>query len=262
MKIALGFSMNTCHRTLLIIASILSLDAFSQSHETIRTGRPGQAIGANVVGTRYLQLQSGIDLLASHAEPRESTTLNNVLRYGINEKFELSAVMNYQKDNYKNAEDTDGVSETQLGFRYNIIEKSKGLTPALGIQTRFRTRFTNKQFKNDHLAPIIIIATNHKLNQRFALTNNFGTVYDGNTAIPNYTMTTNLSFSLTDKVGSYIEIFGNLKDGYGKIFFGTGISYLLNNDLQFDGSISSGRNREVTETIASVGLSWRRKIFE
>ena len=43
------------------------LPSLAQSHDKIRSGRPGQSINSYVVGTGYLQIESGIDIAFSDA---------------------------------------------------------------------------------------------------------------------------------------------------------------------------------------------------
>jgi hypothetical protein len=87
---------------------------YAQTSPTIATGRPGQSIGARVVGTHILQLQSGIELnrVETGATKDESWINNNVVRYGINEKVELSGVLDYRIQDSAGS----GLDNYQFGF--------------------------------------------------------------------------------------------------------------------------------------------------
>ncbi len=76
---------------------ILSNFCFGQFNETIRTGRPGQAIGAFTVGKNVLQFQQGLDYYSTaEINPPKEFVFNNVVRYEISETVELSALVDYQ----------------------------------------------------------------------------------------------------------------------------------------------------------------------
>lgn len=244
-----------------VVLFFVSATSYSQSNDTIRTGRPGQAIGPYVVGTGYFQLQSGLDFASSDNsfDKTKSQISNNVVRYGLTENFELSALVNIQNDRHSlssNA-DTSGLSEMHLGFRYNLIDHPDGLIPGFGIQTRFRTTHASSDYRTSHLAPIIVFVTNHKLSESLAWGHNIGVSYDGIGPISRYTFVSNLSFPVAGKWGSFFEVYGDIKDEYGRVFADTGISYLVHNDLQLDSYFGWGNNRGVSDLFISVGLSWR-----
>ena len=74
---------------------------FSETSETIRSGRPGQAIDPYVVGTGFLQIQSGIDIADSKGltpgEDIQSENLNSVFRLGVHERVEFNGFICFSK---------------------------------------------------------------------------------------------------------------------------------------------------------------------
>lgn len=67
----------------------------------------------------------------------------------------------------------------------------------------------------------------------------------------------NLSGSINDSWGSFIEAYGSLDNGDHDIEFDTGLSYLYHKDLLFDVSFGGGKNDGITHTFISTGISWR-----
>ncbi|UJH90393.1 transporter [Antarcticibacterium sp. 1MA-6-2] len=129
---------------LLLIIFIPSL-MLGQYGETIRTGRPGQAIGAFALGSKVFQVQSGLtyNRFEDAAGNENSTYMNNnVFRLGIWEKFEVSGVVGYRiaEEAPLTGNRIRGVSNTQIGARYNILEPN-GAIPALGLQGRVLLKF-------------------------------------------------------------------------------------------------------------------------
>lgn len=122
-------------RLLLFCFVCLSFAAYSQTAPTIRTGRPGQSIGAYVLGTSIFQVQSGIEYNRTKTTSEvESWINNNVLRYGLDEKWEISTVFDYRYQEVAGS----GVDNLQLGGRVNLIDGPDGFIPALGLQARVR----------------------------------------------------------------------------------------------------------------------------
>jgi hypothetical protein len=241
---------------------LFSATCLAQSNPTIRTGRPGQSIGPYVVGTDYFQVQSGVDQAWSRGDSKTNTTvINNVLRYGLSESFEVSSVINLQQDSFPESQTAEksGVSDFQLGFRFNLIEKPEGIIPGVGIQTRFKFTQVDSDYRADHMAPIFTFVTNHNLTRDVAWVHNIGVSYDGFTTIPKYILISNVSFPLTGNWGSFVEVYSNSQESIVSVFADAGLAYLYNKDLQYDLSFGGGENHGISESFVSVGISWRSK---
>lgn len=251
----------------ILITSFLicyQMGAFSQTHSSIRTGRPGQAIGPYVVGTDYLQIQSGYDHAWQNGNIKSQTVLqNNVIRYGVDERFELSSVVSWQHDSISAPaqENKEGISDFQLGFRYNINDRPDGIIPGFGIQTRFKLINISSDYRSENIAPVIVFVSNHNLTDTLALGTNLGVTYSGNDTEPKYTFVSNLSFPIAERWNSFFEIYGNAQNAVASVFGDTGLAYLFSNDLQLDGYLGGGNNHGVSEFFLSVGFSWRLKDF-
>ena len=244
--------------TILAVAGV----ARAQTNPTIRSGRPGQAIGAYTVGQDYLQIQSGLDQSRQTSNKSQNAlTQSNVLRYGLSEIFELSAVLNFEHRNFADgpSRPQGGLSEFHLGFRYNLIDHPRGWVPGLSVQTRLKLTAVDADFRNDHPAPVLIAAINHQLPGGTALNHNFGISYDGNTPIPKYFAVSNFSFPVLPKLTGFVELYGNARADYGAVFIDGGFAYLVTNDLQLDTYGGWGHHRDQTETFVSVGVAWRGK---
>ena len=248
-----------------ILLFLVSITSFSQHRETIQTDRPGQAIGSLTVGKGAFQIQSGIDNSFGSSTGFESQTFlfDNVFRYGLSNQFEISALIDYQSDQYKltfmgltSESSLSGISNFHLGFRYNVKEESEGIIPALGFQTRVKFPGVSEDYEMDHAGTEMVMVTGHSLPSNFSLTTNWIMATDGFWAAPDYRYIFNLGFSLTDKIGAFVETYGFL-NGNQNIYFDTGIGYLANENLQFDISAGGGKNNDFSEFFISVGVSWR-----
>lgn len=240
---------------------LLAQFAMSQTASSIRTGRPGQAIGPYVVGTGLLQIQSGLDNTSVKVagSNRETSLVNNVVRQGINESFELSGVFNYEQSRNTTgaANQKSGVSDVQVGFRYNLTSQPDGWFPAIGLQTRVRLESVSSDFRRDEPAPVLLMALGHTLSDDFGLNTNLGMDYSGQTASPVYRYVFSLGHSIGETWGLAYEFYGNQALGSDFYYFGLGAYYATSSDFQWDLYISGGDNHGINELYVSAGLSWR-----
>ena len=247
-------------KKIILLSLILTFNLFSQTHPTIRTGRPGQSIGPFVLGTKIFQLQSGIEKSHFKNNTTHSTFLinNNVLRYGLNEKFEISGVFDLREDKNRNNIITkqNGMDNQQLGFRINLIDKSDGFIPALGFQTRFRFEGSG-DYERNRVSPIIILATMNRTSQNSSLITNWGFTQNGNDFVSQYNYSISYSYSLSEKWGTFIEHYGRERDSTTLSAWDVGVSYLLNSNTQFDTSFGNDLESGFNEHFISLGISWR-----
>lgn len=259
--------MNKPIRTALVfLLSFLTADvAYSQYNETIRSGRPGQSIGPFTVGTGIFQIQSGIDINGFKAESTgvkgNGFIFDNVFRYGIAERWEVSALVDYAHETITmNGSETslNGLAAFDLGGRYHLYT-GKGLVPSLGLQARFRIPVLSDDYKISNAVPRFLIVTSQRLSDTFTLVTNWGGRWNGNDTPGTAFYTINVSFPIAGPLSGFIENYGNLTDGDFDTRFDGGFAYLCNNDLQLDVLGGAGNNDDVSDYFVSVGVSWRTK---
>lgn len=246
-------------KIVILILVFLPLFVFGQYGKTIRTGRPGQAIGGFALGKNVFQLQSGYNFNQVENETTSvfNTANTTVLRLGVTERFELSGVVNWQTR--KTELDTTttfigGINNTQIGGRVNI-SKNKGWIPTIGIQGRALLKAQSEPFRREKLGSKFIIATGNRVNDKISIITNWGITWVGNNKKPATSYVVNVSYSVTDKIGTFAEVYGGLNSFSTN--FDTGVSYLVNKDFQLDFSIGWQGNDEVIDWFTDFGLSWR-----
>ncbi len=238
---------------------LLCNHAFAQFNETIRTGRPGQSIGAFAVGSGIFQVQSGIDYFSSSGATisTKGYLSNTVIRYGLTEPFEISALIEYKTESF-NAEPLTGLTALDLGMRYHIYT-GKGLVPNVGFQVRWRLPKLGGDYEIKNIAPRFILATSQTFSEKILFITNWGAAWNGENASPNGTYTLNLSYAFTNKFGAFIESYGNISQSDWDTFLDGGFAYLVNDDLQLDISSGIGKNEGIQDFSISAGVSWRTK---
>lgn len=243
--------------TLLLIILIPQLKA--QYNKTIRTGRPGQAIGPFTVGKNILQFQQGLEYDNNNTDQTNSSYMtNHVVRIGITEIIELSALLNYRSDKYS-LNDTlyssSGLSVIQIGFRVHLSDQ-KGLRPASGFQARLKMPDVSKTYGAPFIAPILIYVAVWKLPKSTSIISNYILTYNGYNALPTGKYVLNFGFPIHKNLSGFVENYGQYRGDTFETRFDGGLAWLLNNNVQFDLSAGYGVN-SVTDYFISGGISWR-----
>jgi len=249
---------------LLFLASLtLSSGAWSQTTDTILSGRPGVSIPPYVVGTGVVQLQSGLDYLKTENNSFvETTQSNHFFRMGFTEWFETNLLVNLQSDlvSDPNLENRQGLSQLVPGARFNIIDEKSGWIQGLGLQVDFSMKDVGEDYAGGLNTPGLTLVSYHELNSTFNFTANFGATHDSDIGLSsNYRLA--LGFALLDNLGGFFEIYGFENEQDGDHFFDFGFGYIINKDLQFDMSAGYGNNDGIADIFVSTGLSLRTTVF-
>lgn len=251
-------------RTILTLAFLLlTCSLQGQFGETIRSGRPGQAIGPFTVGKHVLQVQSGVNFswLDTNISSNKVKGLDpgTVIRFGIAELFEISGVINYTrfKQDFQGEEIIlSGISNAQIGARLNLLD-GQGVGPNIGIQSRLRLNVLSGDFNQENIGSTTILAISQGLGQKFGLTTNVGITWIGNNSDPIGTYVLNLGMDITDKVSIFIENYGNLASQDFDTRFDTGAALIVNPNLKLDFSAGYGNNESIRDYFFDIGFSWR-----
>ena len=250
-----------------LIVLLFSSYSSAQFKGTIQSGRPGQAIGADTVGIGVIQLQSGLDIntfeFPGGAE-RTNRALNNVIRLGVAERLEINSLIDYNSDTFKVGsieEDFSGVSNFQLGLRYNLIREGLEWLPSLALQTRLRMKNVSGDYRREEIAPLFMLSAVKPIDETWTVTANWGFDYNGFDPVPTYRYVLSVSKALSEKWGSVAEFYGDETSGQGNSYYGVGLAYLINDNFQLDAYASTGNNRDIKEFYGTIGVSWRRLAF-
>lgn len=250
--------------TTLFVLFLSTTFAFSQRQETIDSDRPGQSISPLTVGANVLQVQTGFNYF--NRPYYNALTIHSIsnatnVRFGITETFELNSTFGYRRNENIYADPrrenliSSGFENLRLGARFNILNKG-GLTPTIAINTEFLFALENEVsfFPNDGLE--IKASIKQPLTEKLALTTNLSLFH--NPYIPDYfyQYTLNSSYSFTDEIFAFVEIYGLLN--YGKtINYDGGVGYYLNNDLLLDISAGLVPNGDQNDWFIDAGVSFR-----
>lgn len=253
--------------TFTLLLFTLANSIFAQYNETIRTARPGQAVGPFTTGKYVFQVQSGFtysDFKDSDLNQNgNSFDFFNMLRYGLLENFELRSAFGFNSSevNFDDnlSSEAGGLSIWSVGVRYNIVS-GEGYKPSFGFQTDVRLNWVGEDFKSEDLAPRFMLIHSQQLSETFGLTTNWALSWNGNDNSTVGVYVINISFPLSDKLGSFIENYGTLSNGELTHRWDTGLGYIVNNDLLLDCSVGYGKNDGLSDWFVDAGISWRVKV--
>ena len=236
----------------------LPLHAMAQYQETIQSGRPGKNIGGLTLGKQVVQLQTGYTF-NQVGEGRSATDIHSnttVLRFGLLEKIELSGLIRWRQDQIDSDVRRDGISNSQIGGRINLIE-NQGWLPTIGIQGRALLTAQSKPFRRKNTGSRFILATGNRIDDKLSLVTNWGLGWSGNDneQEPVYFYNVVLPYHITDKLGTFLEMYGNLNDFTAN--FDGGFSYLISNDFQLDASAGWQGQNGIANWFVDAGISFR-----
>ncbi len=242
---------------------IAGYTAKAQFNETIRTGRPGQAIGPYSVGRSVFQTQTGFDVGGSNNNKNDATTTtllpNTVFRFGITKHFELNTSLAYSNNKYNFSDSsysTHGLSTATIGTRINLYEGKKAI-PAVGLQIVFKLPVLAHDYNPKYLAPRILFIASQSLTNKLSYVINIGPEWNGNDAKPTGVYVANLTYSFAPKWGTFLENYGTFTNNHFENHWDTGLAWLVNNNLQLDAYGGAGSNYGTVDYFGSIGISWR-----
>ena len=256
---------------LLLIALFAWSSTFAQYGETIRSGRPGQAIGPFTAGARVLQVQYGINYgqagyhsLRDRFKQSRHFGSDIVVRVGITERFEMSVATAYL--NEKMSRDSvidlnEGIGSFSVRARSNIYV-GEGARPTVGFQVGLSLPVISFDFRPKQVAPKLTVMTGQRFGKRWGLTTNWGVSWDGINEYPIAFYVVNLGFDISSKVSTFIEHYASMDKFNWLGSVDGGFAYLATPDLQLDVLGGYGPLRMNDDWFVSLGVSWRIRFKE
>ncbi len=241
-----------------VVLLAISALYFAQLQAQIVTDRPDQTESSSTVGLGNLQIESGL-LIAyegdSLSSSRNLLAPTSLFRYGITKGIELRFLSQFET--LKNETGTvQGISDLEIGTKIQVLQEENRNTEIAFLSHLVMPTGTT-EISGDTFGTINKISIAHELGGNLGLGYNLGYNYlgEGNGDL---TYSVALGVGVNDRVGLYIEPYGELQNCEDFLLnVDAGITYLANEDLQFDFSFGTGT--EETMNYVSVGFSWLLK---
>lgn len=251
------------------IASILlgSSLTFAQDSEPLGaliTDRPDATESPTPVAKGFLQVETGAfyETFEENNIKTEDFTYNTMLvRYGLLDNLELRLGYDYTnsttKFNGTQISDVSSFSPLLLGFKVGITEENGGM-PEIGFLGHLNLPFSvNKDIRPENTGVDFRFSFAHTLNEKSSLSYNLGAAWDNDNPEAAYLYTIAYGYSLTDKLGAYVEMYGDFpENNKANHLWDAGLAYLISNNVQLDATVGSSLTKG-QDLLVSAGISFR-----
>ncbi|MEJ1221682.1 transporter [Sediminicola sp. 1XM1-17] len=232
---------------------------------TIVTDRPDATESPTLVPKGYLQVETGgyYESLDQNNTKFERTVYNTTLmRYGLLDNMELRLGWNLESQKLNMGglgfdTDLNGFSPLLLGVKIGIAQEKNG-APEIGLIGHLFLPFSaSKDFRPQTTGADFRFAFSHTLSEKSNLSYNVGAKWGDDSPELAYIYTIALGHRITDKFGFYVELYGDLpENSTANHFFDTGITYLLQSNIQLDATVGKGITDD-QDILLSAGVSFR-----
>lgn len=244
----------------LAFLSLFAIQASAFATDTpIVADRPGFSTGTYTVKPGNLNLEVGYQYaLNTNSNNQTTQTLPLlVLRVGLSPKIELDLLWDgWNIDNADNQRTETSSADLSIGGKYRIHESDKYNLSLLGL---ISLPTGSAPSTSNNIDPLIGVLWDYSLSSQAAL---FGVIQASsfkyeNTRVYDTQVAIGASFTHTDIIGSFIEIYG-IQASEAKIedeaVINGGITYLLSNDIQLDINAGAGLNK-YSNNFIGVGIA-------
>ena len=242
---------------LVFVLMLHNVLATSQTTEPIEADRPDQTETPSLVPKGMFQVESGFSYQKD--SPNTSTlALPSVLwKYGVNNNFELRLITELENESV-NADNYFGLRPILIGCKIKICEED-GLIPKTAFIGHLSIpKAASERYKTDFYAPEFRFTMQHSLSENWSLSYNLGSEWDGFLAEPTFIYTLTTGYSITEKLGSYAELFGFApQNDIAYHHFDGGFTYLISQNFMVDLSSGVGLTENAPDYYTALGFSFR-----
>lgn len=238
-------------RAYLALTVLLLISLRSIAQELI-TDRPDQTESATIVPQYYLQWEAGSQFDDNNLGS-EWTLLTNLFRYGVSDKLELRLVTEIISAPRRGFDTNKlGMADIQFGIKYSLLKGPVEIAYLGHLVAPNGSVHTS----SGAWGTVNRINIAHDISENISSSYNFGyELYEAGSN-GNFIYTWAVGFALTEKLGFYMELFGDfLEFETWTSSFSSGFAYLYKDNLQFDFSIGSGIAER--SNYYNLGFSWR-----
>jgi hypothetical protein len=243
-----------------IVMSLLffSTLVFSQEIEPIQADRPDQTETPAIVPQGMFQVETGFTFQNNTADYKRNSLPTALWKYGVNKNFELRLITEFLSEEIMK-EKVSGFTPIYIGFKVALTEE-KGIIPKTSFIGHIGLpNAASNEYKTDFVFPKFRFVMQHSLSQKMSFSYNLGAEWDGFSPEPTFIYTVTTGYSITEKLGSYIELFGFIPQvQQSNHSFDGGITYLINNNFMLDLSSGIGISENAPKNYIALGFSYRK----
>lgn len=229
----------------------------AQTTDLIQADRPDQTETPSLVPKGMFQVETGFSYQKEGVENSTSALPSVLWKYGVSDNFEFRLITELENEN-GNVGHYFGLMPILIGCKIRIYEEN-GVVPKTSFIGHLSIpKAASERYKTTFFAPEFRFTMQHTLSDKFSLGYNFGSEWDGLTAEPTFLYTVTTGYSINEKMGSYIELFGFApQQNKANHNLDAGLTYLLNHNFMVDLSSGVGLTDNAPDYYAALGFSFR-----
>ncbi|HEX6864665.1 MAG TPA: transporter [Thermoanaerobaculia bacterium] len=248
---------------MLFAAAAVAQEGWTGLDDPLVTDRPDFTESTSTVPRGHFQIEGGTTL--TRVEDVDATSFGELLvRIGTGERWETRLGVGYARIETP-FDEFSGLEDPSVGIKVRFTDDPGELgpgQPAASLIVAASIPAGDEELTEDEWVPEGKLALAWELTPRFSLGSNLNYVYamDGDERLHQLGATLSGSLSLTDRLGAYLEWFGfseETEDGPSTHYANTGVTWLINNDLQVDARVGTGLNDADPDWFVGVGAGVR-----
>ena len=233
--------------------------------EPLITDRPDATESPTTIAPGFIQVETGgfYESFEDNNIKSESFTYNTTLvRLGLLDNLELRIGWDFVEGrttiNGNKLDDvTSGFNPLLFGTKISINDE-KGWMPEIGFLGHLYLPFLASQdYRPETTGVDFRLSFAHTLSEKSSIGYNIGAQWLDGSPEAAYIYTLSYGYSVTNKIGAYIELYGDFpEDNKANHLWNSGLTYLLSNNVQLDATVGSGIT-EGQDILLSAGVSFK-----
>lgn len=252
----------------LAVPALTLAQDFSGLPDSLVTDRPDFTESTATIPQRHFQIEGGYTSMRQGDE--DSSSLGELLlRVGVSERMEARfGIGSYSRvdPGVPGSSTLSGYEDPSIGVKIRLNESDPNLLPPgrpqMALLLSTSVPVGSDELTSDEWQPEGKLALAWDLNDWLSLSSNliYGYPSDGDERFHQLGATLSAGFSLTDRLGAYVEAFGFNKeslDGSSITYLNGGLTFGVSNDIQLDVRVGAGLDDPSPNWFAGLGAGVR-----
>ncbi len=249
----------------LLFFGAMSAQEQKQEPADMITDRPDATESSSVVPKGSLQVETG-GFYSSFNEANVKTENfvynTTLLRYGLLDNLEMRLGWDFEERitsvvDIEGVSSLNGMSPLLFGMKLQISEEKEGWPEMAFLGHLYLPFSASTDFKPETTGADFRFSLVHTLSENSSIGYNIGAAWGDDSAEMGYIYSVSYGLTLSDNVGFYAELYGNLpENSKSNHFWNTGFTYLLKPTIQFDATVGTSITKG-QDMLLSAGLSFR-----
>ena len=246
--------------------------AHADDDDTINPDRPNVANSSQVVGSRRVQLETGLNWDRQRDPDAHARTLTTptLLRIGLSDAFELRVETDGRTIEHASDPATGdhtvsaGWADLAAGVKWHLHDQD-GARPSLGVIAEALLPTGSRALRGSGFRPQIEVPAEWDLGHGWSLAVMPGVGRDQDDAGSRYTygvLAASVGKAFNERLHGFAEVaapqIARAAHGGTQLQLDAGVSWLVNKDCQLDAMVVRGLHRNTPELSLAFGLSVRR----